>query len=124
MEQGHVLRHEKYQFLPSSKGKSLQEGVLKNYSGGGVLFESNVQYAMGDVLRLEITIPGWEMYKNEFYREDKIPRSEPVVILATVVRVDVSGRAGLYEVGAKFAGIDEGDRWALIKQIKRELAAG
>jgi hypothetical protein len=123
LEQGHVLRHEKYRFLPSPKGKPLNEGVLRNYSGGGVLFESNVKYDIGDVLRLEITIPGWEMYKNEFYREDKIPRPEPVVILASVVRVEVFDAPGHYDVGAKFAGIDEGDRWALMKQIKRELTA-
>lgn len=121
LDQRHILRHEKYVFSSSPDERSIREGVLKNYSAGGALFESKIKYAIGDVVRLEITIPGWEMYKNEFYRKDKIPHVEPVVVLASVVRVEVFGHVGLYEVGVEFVGIDDGDRWALMKKIRKEV---
>ena len=38
-------------------------------------------------MKLAISIRGWERYKNEFYKDDKTSRREPVVVLARVVRV-------------------------------------
>lgn len=97
------------------------EGILKNYSGGGVLFESTIRYDIGDLLKLEIALPGWERFKNEFYKEDRLSRSDPVVVLASVVRVECMGPPSLFDVGVCFVGIDEDDRWAVIKQIDAQL---
>jgi len=80
-----------------------------------------MKYNLQELLKIEITIPGWERYKNEFYKDDKISRFEPVVILASVVRVEVVRPDDLYEIGVQFVGIDEGDRWALMKQINNQL---
>lgn len=119
LELHHMLRHERYVFRPKDQ-KNFEQSVLKNYSSRGALFESKTKYDIGDVLKLEITIPGWQRYKNEFYNEEKILRTEPVIILAKVVRVEALAEEGQYDIGVEFAGIDEGDRWALIKQIKSE----
>ncbi len=119
--QQHMLRHEKYVFQASEKQEAVDEGVLKNYSTSGALFESRTKYDIDDILKLEITIPGWEIFKNEFYREDKNVRREPIVVLASVVRVEAVRPNELYDIGVEFVGIDEGDRWALTKQIKKQL---
>jgi hypothetical protein len=116
-----MLRHERYVFQASEEEAIFEEGRVKNYSPGGALFESKTPYSLGDILKLEITIPGWQRYKNEFYREDRTSRPEPVVILACVLRVEVLVPDQLYEIGVQFVGIDEGDRWALVKQIKTQL---
>lgn len=121
LEQKHMLRHEKYVFQGREEEAMFEESAIKNYSLGGALFESKAKYDIGDILKLEISIPGWEKYKNEFYREDKISRAEPVVILASVMRIEAIAPPGLYEIGVQFVGIDEGDRWALMKQIKTLL---
>ena len=119
--QQHMLRYERYVFQAPEEEEIFEEGRVKNYSLGGALFESKTEYHIGDILKMEITIPGWEKYKNEFYREDKISRLEPVTILASVIRVEVLIPDQLYEIGVQFVGIDEGDRWALMKQIKTQL---
>ncbi len=98
----------------------LEEGTIKNYSLGGALFESKVKYNVGDIVKLGISIRGWERYKNEFYRKDKTFRSEPVIVLARVVRIQTMA-GQVYDIAVEFVGIDEGDRWTLMKQIKAQL---
>lgn len=121
LDQKHMLRHEKYVFQGCDEEIMFEESAIKNYSLGGALFESRIKYDIGDTLKLEISIPGWEKFKNEFYREDKISRAEPVVILASVIRIEAIALEDFYEIGVQFVGIDEGDRWALMKQIKTLL---
>lgn len=118
LEQQHMLRHERYVFQAPEEEEIFEEGRVKNYSPAGALFDSKIKYNIGDILKLEITIPGWEKYKNEFYREERISRPEPVIILASVVRAEVLVFDQLYEIGVQFVGIDEGDRWAIMKQVK------
>jgi hypothetical protein len=120
LQHQHILYHEKYD-LRGHKDQKIVEGVLKNYSPGGVLFETKTPYRIGDLLKLEMAIPGWERFKTEFYKQDKLSRMDPVIVLASVIRVECIVPDQLYENGVCFVGIDEGDRWALIKQIKEEL---
>lgn len=121
LEQQYMLRHEKYVLDMTDEHETLQEGMIKNYSLGGALFESRVQYNVGDILKLMISIRGWERYKNEFYKEDKTSRSEPVIVLARVVRVQTIVSGNVYDIAVEFVGIDEGDRWTLMKHIKAQL---
>ncbi len=139
LEQQHMLRHEKYVFGMTGSGQRLpegrEEGTIKNYSLGGALFESKVKYNVGDTLKLAISIRGWERYKNEFYKDDKTSRREPVVVLARVVRVQTvipplghmspEGEEpmadSVHDIAVEFVGIDEGDRWTLLKHIKAQL---
>lgn len=119
--QQYILRHERYVFQRAEDEEVFEEGVIKNYSTSGALFESKTKYDIHDILKLVITIPGWETYKNEFYREDRTSRADPIVILASVVRVEALISDQLYDIGVQFVGIDEGDRWALMKQVKTQL---
>lgn len=99
----------------------LVRGALKNYSSGGLLFESEVQYKIGELIKLEMTVPGWEYYKNQFYNKDRLSQTEPIMILALVMRVECLKPDQLYDIGVWFIGVDEGDRWALSKQIEDKI---
>jgi len=123
-----MLRHEKYIFGKTGSGEMLpvgplrgEEGRIKNYSLGGALFEAKVKYNVGDILKLAISIRGWERYKNEFYKDDKTSRREPVIVLARVVRVQTTGDENVHDIAVEFVGLDEGDRWTLLKHIKAQL---
>lgn len=115
----HMLMHEKYILNPLDD-EELVEGLLGNYSAGGVLFESKTKYNIGDLLKLEISIPGWEQFKNEFYKEDAITPSRPIIVLAKIIHVENIVVDELYDIGVCFVGIDENHRWALMKQIDAE----
>ena len=128
LEQQHMLRHEKYVFGMTGSGEMLprgspreEEGTIKNYSLGGALFEAKVKYNVGDTLKLAISIRGWERYKNEFYKDDKTSRREPVIVLARVVRVQTIISDSVHDIAVEFVGLDEGDRWTLLKHIKAQL---
>ena len=121
LDQSHLLRHEKYVLDMTSELEMRQEGMIKNYSQGGALFEAKVKYNVGDVLKLAISIRGWERYKNEFYKDDKTSRREPVIVLARVVRVQTIAPDSVHDIAVEFIGLDEGDRWSLMKHIKAQL---
>lgn len=116
----HILNHQAFVFGSKSDQK-LFGGVIKNYSGGGALFESDIEYAKGNVVKLEIKVPGWNKFKTEFYKPGKTSASEPLIILATVIRCDAIDGTNKYDVAVKFVGIDEGHQRALIKQIQTSL---
>ena len=124
LERQHMVRHEKYVFQLVEEQETFEEGILKNYSQDGALFETGTKYRMGDIVKLAITIPGWERYKKEFYKEDKTSRTEPVVVLACVVRVEALVPDRIFDIGVQFVSIDEGDRWSLMRQIKAQLENG
>ncbi len=121
LEQSYMLRHEKYVFDLTGERELVEEGKIRDYSLGGAMFESRVKYSVGDVLKLAISIRGWERYKNEFYKDDKTSRREPVIVLAKVVRAQAMTVPGVYGIAVEFIGIDEGDHWNLMKHIKAQL---
>ncbi len=94
------------------------ETALKDISAGGALVETSKLYHVGDVLHLKIKIPGWEKYKAEFIRPGQLSRSEPLITLATIVRVELI-RMGHYELGLCFVGIEESHQKALIRFLKK-----
>ncbi len=96
------------------------DAVYKNISAGGILFESDKKYGVGDVLRLEISASGWEKYVSEFYKPDKLSISSPIIAVARVVRIEDIGN-GKYDIGISLVGIDEEHRRALDKYIKAKI---
>ena len=98
--------------------ENIAEGLLKDISCGGILFESKVKYDIGTLLRIELALPGWEKFKTEFFKEDSTPHADPLTVLAHVVRLEALEN-GMFDIGACFSAIDEGDRWALFKYIQR-----
>ena len=113
-----IVRCEKYS-IPRVAESERSKAVARNVSGGGILVESAKKYDIGEVLRLEIELPGWEKYKAEFYKPDQIAVSKPFVVIGTVVYCKQKGSK--YEIGVDFSGLDEGHRWALIKYLKAKI---
>ena len=92
--------------------------ALSNISAGGALFETSKIFEIGDVLLMKINIPGWERYKTDFIRPGQLTQSGPLTAIATVVRVELL-KAGHYDIGVCFSGIDEWHQKALVKLIKK-----
>ncbi len=115
-----ILHHQRFS-LHSMPLDDKFHAVLKNVSAGGCLFESKHRYELGDMLKLEIDLKGWEKFKSEFYRVENASRVHPVVVLASVMRVEMIKPSSLYDIGVCFVGIDEGHRWAVIKYIQNQI---
>lgn len=110
------IKHTKFRLFGKNSEK-LTESITRNLSAGGILFESDVLYLPGDLVRIEIEIPGWEKYKTEFIKPGQVTKSEPVTVLAKVIRVEIKNPR-LYEVRAAFVGIDDDHQKALTKFFK------
>ncbi|MDD3089949.1 MAG: PilZ domain-containing protein [Candidatus Omnitrophica bacterium] len=78
IDSGYLVSCEKYT-IPRSAGAGSSRGKTRNLSGGGILLEVEGEYKVGDVLRLEIAIPGWEKFKAEFYKPGQAASSKPFV---------------------------------------------
>lgn len=118
----YVLRHKKFTIKDVGMRQALESRV-KNVSAGGLLFESNEKYLLGEIIQLELEIPGWEKYKTEFYRQDQSSASQPIVIVATVVRLEQLASSGFYDIGVCFSGIDADHQVALTKFIDGALSS-
>ncbi|NTV29820.1 MAG: hypothetical protein HGA80_07055 [Candidatus Omnitrophica bacterium] len=90
----------------------------KNLGEGGILFESDVFFDIGVMLKLEIDIPGWEKYKAEFYKGDAPSGRKPFVVLGKVVRVEDIG-GGRFDIGVVFMAVDGGHKMALHKYVEQ-----
>lgn len=95
--------------------------ITRNCSAGGVLFETNTRFYIGELLEIEINIPGWEKFKAEFYKGDAISSEKPLIVLATVIRVDTVEPNTRYEIGVCFSAIDKGHEWAILKYINQKI---
>ena len=111
------VKHTKFKLFAKDAEK-LAESLTKNLSAGGILFQSDTLYLPGDLIRMEIDIPGWEKYKNEFKKSALTHKSEPVIVLAKVIRVEIKSPQR-YEIRAAFAGIDEDHQKALAVFLKK-----
>lgn len=87
-----------------------------------MLFESERPYTVGTILKMQITVPGWDRHLAQFYKLGSSSVSQPLVVLAEVVRVDVLSREKSYQIGVVFIGIDEDHRAALLKHIADEFS--
>lgn len=110
-------------FDPALFGGAVEKRIrtyTKNLSEGGILFEIDQSYAIGSLLKLDIDIPGWERYKAEFYKADKLSGREPFVVLGKVVRLEDIGK-GRFDVGVAFTAVDKGHRLALRKYLQHAV---
>ena len=91
----------------------------KDLSEGGVLFEATEPFEIGDLLKLQLDVPGWQKYKLDFYKGDKPSGNEPLVALAKVVRIEDIG-GGFFDIGVAFVALDSGHKIALKKYLEKE----
>ena len=94
------------------------EGRLRDLSPTGVRFESAREYPTGELLKLELYLPGWEKEKIDFSRGDPREDLKPLVALAEV-RWARRLPEGASEIGAAFVNIDEWHRKALARYVEK-----
>ena len=90
--------------------------VTKNISAEGVLFETEQSYQAGDVVRLELSLPGWTRHVQELGFVSELPQSDVQILVGTVVRMELLS-GSRYDVGVCFAEMAKNDRWALMSYI-------
>lgn len=120
-----VLKLEEFSFNNDSP-TDVDEVDVKDLSAGGILIETAKKYELGDILKVELRVPGWEKFKPEFLKPGvEKQENSAIIALASVVRVEVLA-SGAYELGVRLTGIDDGHRLALerfifetVKEMKR-----
>ena len=113
-----VIKCKKY--TSTTYDKDLKTTMTKNFSAGGILIESKNKYTVGDVLTIELNLPGWRQFKSKFYEVIHRHDTLPLKIVGAVVRVEIISE-GLYDIGITYSVIKEQDRKVLDKYIQREL---
>ncbi len=91
-------------------------GEVKNISGGGVIFSSRKNYAAGEVLELELDIPGWQKYSQDADVSTDDSKNKPLVARGVVTRTAKAG-TDLYDIAVELLDMDRKDRWALMFAI-------
>ena len=110
-----LVTHKVMEFSPDPSAP--EPSRIRDLSVSGVRFESETEYAPGNLLKLELDLPGWERERIDFFRSDPGEALKPLVVLAEVRWVKpVSDR---YEVGAHFVNIDEWHGKALLKYLEK-----
>lgn len=102
----------------SDKEKSLKKAVYKDVGGGGILFETEEPIEIGTLLKVEFDLQGWQKYYPGFFKFDQTSVSEPITVVAQVVRVEELKKGRKYEIGVKFVNIDELYREGIIEFIE------
>ena len=115
----HLTRHIKFK-LPGIDIYPNKDAESKDLSAGGLLFTTEYAYRLGDILRMEVHLPGWEKYKSDFFKTGSSTKGMPILVLVKVVRVQVL-KDGNFDIGVSFVGIDEEHQLALIKYVEHQL---
>ncbi len=111
-----------YKLMDLSKAESFfVKSKVKNISANGLLLESEKQYDIGDLIQLKVYIMGIEKEKTGFFKYDQTAISEPMTILARVVRIEEIKKNKLYDIGVEFKNIYEDDSDALVTYINKNI---
>ncbi len=102
----------------SDKEKALKKAIYKDIGGGGMLFESEEPIEIGTLLKVEFDLQGWQKYYPGFFKFDQTSVSEPITVVAQVVRIEELEKDKRYEIGVKFVNIDELYRTGIIEFIE------
>ena len=100
--------------VPGGKTK----GKSKNISAGGILIESMEEYQIGDMLKMDIELPGWHKFNPAFDIFGEKHSTPLLHLTAKVARVDKTTK-GLFNIGIRFTGIKDSDKKALETYCKK-----
>ena len=78
--------------------------MVKNVSGGGVLFGADEAFTLGSKIVISIYVTGWRQHDGTFV---PVPDHDSELLLkaiAEIVRVEHDPDAGYYRTGARFVG--------------------
>lgn len=91
----------------------------KNISAGGILIESPREHAIGELLRIEVTLNGFSKYRNGIWAFFK-RSDDSFSVSGTVVRVEKVSE-NIFFIGLSFTDISQRDRAAIEKYIHEHL---
>jgi c-di-GMP-binding flagellar brake protein YcgR len=110
-----------FQELTFAKVPEPSTSSYGDISGGGLLLNSQREFQLGTLLKLEIRVPGWGKHQARFGPvQDADLR--PLVAVGQVVRVERLD-SGDYELGVKFLNVYPDDQAALLKFIEASTPA-
>jgi c-di-GMP-binding flagellar brake protein YcgR len=92
------------------------DAVLVDISSSGILAEARAGFEVESLLKLEIKLPRWEKYKNEFFKFDSVSISKPLIAVGKVTRV-WQAEANKHYIGIEFLNIDPDHYSALKRRI-------
>ena len=89
------------EFLSENKFKTT---VVKNLSGGGVLFGTDQALTLGSKIVVSIYVTGWRQPDGTFVPVPDSDSELQLKAIAEIVRVEHDPDAGYYRTGARFVG--------------------
>jgi c-di-GMP-binding flagellar brake protein YcgR len=98
-----------------------QERTLrsKNISAGGILIETRTAHAIGETLRIEVSLSGFSKYRNGLLSFLKRP-DDSLIVTGKVVRLEKISD-GIFFIGLSFTDMSRRDRSAIEKYIHEHL---
>jgi hypothetical protein len=100
---------------------SFREARIIDISGGGLQIETKEHFPEKAVLKIQMNFTGWQKYTHGFLKYFGTAANRPLVVLAEVIRCKTVVPGRKYVVAATFSGIDENQRDALIRFIRKEI---
>lgn len=101
-----------------------QQARIMDLSGGGLQIECLQFYPEKTLLKIEMNFTGWQRYTRSFLKHFGEASTQPLVVLAEVLRCKQIVPGARYEVGVRFKGIDENQRQALERFIRDQITTG
>lgn len=98
----------------------LNDGQTIDLSHLGAGIQTHGEYKAGDILKMNLSVPGWEKYKNEFIKLNQPTNRQPLVVLGEVKWTSKEGN--LTNIGMDFVGIDQDHQAALKKFLDNSMA--
>lgn len=89
----------------------------KDFSEGGLLFQSEILFPIGTYVRLQFYVHDWDKQQMAFYKETDIEKG-PFTVVGKVVRAEILGRTN-FEIGVEYVAVDTGHKQALKSYIKK-----
>jgi hypothetical protein len=91
----------------------------KNISAGGILIETRTEHAIGETLRIEISLSGFSKYRNGLFSFLK-RRDDSLSVTGKVVRLEKVSD-DIFFIGLCFTDMSSHDRNAIEKYIREHL---
>lgn len=84
--------------------ENLKASVLKNLSGGGILFCADEPHPVGSQLFLKIYVAGWSQCQGKVEKVSNQDSELLLKVIAEVLHVDSDPKNKCFWIGAKFLG--------------------
>lgn len=118
----HKLRYSRYRIDGAA---DFIEGETKDMSQAGLAFQSRLGFAEGDLILIEVNLPGWQRERTGFMRPLELTNGVPFRFIGRVRWCHMTGTR--FSVGVSFESIDHDHQRAvgkyLSKRFPRELGS-